>query len=58
MIARVRWGGFASRRPDLAEAGRALLYQYGVGLAFLGTTDRAGGPRVHPICPLLTDDEL
>jgi hypothetical protein len=49
------WGEFAAARPDLAEAGRDLLYQFGVGLAFLATVRSDGGPRVHPICPLLTD---
>lgn len=49
----IRWGELANRRPDLAEAGRALLYQFGVGLAFLGTLRRDGAPRVHPIAPLL-----
>src|SRR5881398_1544495 len=43
----VHWGDFRRLRPDLAEAGRRLLYQFGVG-----------GPRIHPICPLLTDDGL
>jgi len=54
----VRWEEFASLRPDLADAGRQLLYQYGVGLAFLASTRDDGGPRVHPMCPLLTDREL
>lgn len=35
-----------------------MLYQFGVGLGFLGTVRRDGGPRVHPMCPMLTDDEL
>jgi hypothetical protein len=48
------WGEFAGLRPDLADPGRALLYQVGVGLAFLATTRPDGGPRVHPMCPLLT----
>lgn len=52
------WGEFRSRRPDLAEAGRALLYQFGVGLAFLATVRPDGGPRVHPMCPIITDDGL
>jgi hypothetical protein len=52
------WGEFRSARPDLADAGRALLYQFGVGLAFLGTVRRDGGPRVHPMCPVITDAGL
>ena len=52
------WGGLRDERPDLAEAGRGLLYQFGVGLAFLATVRREGGPRVHPMCPVLTDDGL
>jgi hypothetical protein len=49
------WPEFAALRPDLAEAGRALLYQFGVGLGFLATTRADGGPRVHPMCPILTE---
>ena len=48
------WPEFAGLRPDLAEAGRALLYQFGVGLGFLATTRADGGPRVHPMCPIMT----
>ena len=52
------WAQFAHARPDLAEAGRQLLYQFGVGLAFLATVRADGGPRLHPMCPLVTDDAL
>lgn len=52
------WGELAGDRPDLAGAVRSLMYQFGVGLAFLATTRPDGGPRVHPVCPLLTDDAL
>jgi hypothetical protein len=53
------WGAFAAARPDLATKGRSLLYEAGrIGLGFLATTREDGGPRVHPICPLLTDDGL
>jgi hypothetical protein len=48
------WNEFAALRPDLAEPGRALLYQVGVGLAYLATTRPDGGPRVHPMCPVIT----
>jgi len=36
----VSWDEFQRLRPDLAEAGRRLLYQFGVGLAFLATARR------------------
>src|SRR5690348_8099762 len=41
--------------PDMAEAGRRLLYQYGVGLAYLATVRPDGGPRVHPVDPTIVD---
>ena len=41
------WAEFAHARPDLAEAGRRLLYQFGVGLGFLATVRADGGPRLH-----------
>ncbi|HTW98681.1 MAG TPA: hypothetical protein VMD59_07890 [Acidimicrobiales bacterium] len=47
------WSEFAALRPDLATAGRELLYQHGVGLAFLATVRPDGRPRLHPMCPLV-----
>jgi hypothetical protein len=52
------WKEFREERPDLAEAGRSLFYQVGVGLAFLGTVRRDGGPRLHPMCPVFFEDGL
>jgi hypothetical protein len=52
------WGELAQRRPDLTEGGRQLLYQHGVGLAFLATIRPDTGPRLHPFCPLLADGGL
>ncbi len=52
------WAEFRRARPDLADAGRALLYQFGVGLAVLATVRRDGGPRVHPMCPVITNGGL
>ncbi len=37
--------------PDLAEGGRALLYQVGVGLAFLGTVARGRPAPGQPGLP-------
>jgi hypothetical protein len=52
------WRDLREQRPDLAEAGHQLLYQFGVGLGFLATTRRDGAPRVHPICPVIHADRL
>jgi hypothetical protein len=54
----VTWIAFIDEQPDLAEAGKALLYQHGVGLAFFATTRRDARPRLHPMCPLLSDAGL
>jgi hypothetical protein len=42
----------------MAERGRSLLYQFGVGLAFLGTVRPDSGPRVHPVRVLIAGKEL
>jgi hypothetical protein len=54
----VTWQAFAAAEPDLAAAGRALMFQFKVGLAFLATVRRDGGPRLHPVCPVLSNDRL
>ena len=52
------WKQFSAVRPDLATLGGSLLYEHGLGLGFLATTRPDGGPRVHPVCPVLTDAGL
>jgi hypothetical protein len=54
----VTWNEFAAAEPDLAETGRALLFQFGVGLAFLATVRKDGAPRLHPLCPVLSKERL
>lgn len=54
----ISWSEFTAREPDLARQGGDLLYHFGVGLAFLGTVRADGGPRLHPMCPLLTETGL
>lgn len=53
-----RWADFAADEPEMAEQGRALLYQYGPGLGYLATVRRDGAPRLHPFCPLVHDGGL
>ena len=52
------WREFTAEQPELAAAGRALLYQFGVGLAFLATVRSDGAPRVNPMCPLIDETGL
>jgi pyridoxamine 5'-phosphate oxidase-like protein len=52
------WSEFAAASPRLAEAVRGLMHQYGQGLGYLATVRADGGPRVHPVSPVITDDGL
>ena len=52
------WEAFTAARPDLGDAGERLLYQFGPGLGFLATVRSDGGPRVHPICPVIAGRRL
>jgi hypothetical protein len=54
----VRWGEFAADAADVADAGCRLLYQHGPGLGFLATVRRDGGPRLHPVCPVVAHGGL
>jgi hypothetical protein len=54
----VTWKELAAAKPELADVGRSLLFQFGVGLAFLATVDKDGAPRLHPVCPVLSNDHL
>jgi hypothetical protein len=56
--AMVTWGELRDQRPDLEAAGRNHLYRFGVGLAFLATVRADGGPRLHPMCPVIYGDDL
>ena len=53
-----RWSEFAAERPDITEAGSALIYQSRVGLGYLATVRKDGGPRVHPVCPVIANGGL
>jgi Pyridoxamine 5'-phosphate oxidase len=59
----VSWQEFAEHEPALAEHGlRMFLLNKGAGyaggLAYLATVRKDGGPRVHPISPVLVDGRL
>lgn len=52
------WSEFTAAEPQLASAIRALLLQYGPGMGYLATVRADGGPRVHPVSPVVTDEGL
>jgi hypothetical protein len=52
------WVEFSAATPELASAIRELVHQYGSGLGYLATVRPDGGPRVHPVAPVIMDDGL
>ena len=47
------WAEFASQAPELAAFGKTRLQS---GVAYLGTVRADGGPRVHPVTPIIGDE--
>ncbi|MBI2766856.1 MAG: hypothetical protein HYX53_13225 [Chloroflexi bacterium] len=47
------WQEFEAAAPEMATAGRALIYRVGIGLGYLATVRADGGPRLHPFCPII-----
>lgn len=52
------WSQFSAADPGLAEAIRGLIEQYGPGFGYLATVRPDGGPRVHPVSPVITEEGL
>ncbi len=52
------WSRFEREAPEIASAGRRLLSPNGSGIAFLATVRKDGGPRVHPVMPILAEGSL
>lgn len=44
------WKAFAEQAPELAAFGEARFKK---GVAYLGTLREDGGPRVHPVTPII-----
>ncbi len=44
------WNDFAAQAPDLAAFGEK---RFSSGVAYLGTVRPDGGPRVHPVTPII-----
>ncbi len=54
----ISWKDFSRLEPALSSSGESHLFQFGPGLAFLATIRKDGGPRIHPVCPILYDGHL
>ena len=54
----MRWSEFEGVAPEMADAGKGLFTQFGIGLAYLATIRSDGGPRLHPVCPLIAEGGL
>lgn len=52
------WKDLAGAEPAIAEAGERLLRPSGEGVAYLATVRKDGGPRVHPVMPVLAGGRL
>lgn len=52
------WSDFAIASPRLAADVRSLLELYGQCFGYLATVRRDGGPRVHPVSPVIADGGL
>jgi hypothetical protein len=49
------WSEFAGQAPEFAAFGEA---RFRSGVAYLGTLRPDGGPRVHPVTPIIGEQLL
>jgi hypothetical protein len=54
----LNWKHFSEANPSMAKTGEEILFQFGVGLAFMATIRKDGAPRLHPLCPVLSQGKL
>ena len=52
------WGAFEAAQPEMAAAGRRLLWVPGIGFGYLATVRPDGGPRIHPVNLVIADGRL
>jgi hypothetical protein len=50
------WGDLVRAAPAMAAGGRALWVEH--GLMYLATVRPDGSPRLHPVVPVLTADQM
>lgn len=52
------WSDFAAAAPRLAIEIHNIIHQYGQGFAYLATVRPDGGPRLHPVSPVIAEGGL
>jgi hypothetical protein len=52
------WSAFEAAEPEMAAAGRRLLWVPGIGFGYLATVRADGGPRIHPVNLVIADGRL
>jgi hypothetical protein len=52
------WQEFAEAEPEMAALGASLLSNKTDQVAYLATSRPDGGPRVHPVCPVIAGDDI
>jgi hypothetical protein len=52
------WADLEVGDAEIADAGRRLLFHPGFGFGYLATVRADGGPRLHPVNPIIADGRL
>jgi hypothetical protein len=52
------WSQFSAASPSIAADVRALFEHYGQAFGYLATVRHDGGPRVHPVSPVIAEGGL
>ncbi len=52
------WAAFEGAAPELSAEVRGHFEQYGHAFGYLATVRSDGGPRVHPVSPVIADGGL
>lgn len=52
------WAELEAGAPEIAAAGRQLLFHPGFGFGYLATVRADGGPRLHPVNPVIAAGRL
>ena len=52
------WSEFEAAEPEMAAAGRRLLWVPGIGFGYIATIRADGGPRIHPVNLVIADGRL